>query len=241
MPAHFRHNRVPPWRAFPEGSTAGSMTMRRGQGLRQVAAIVVGLGLAVAGPIGARADDQTMVGEAEGALKDLSKLLDTLSKALPEGEKFAASSLAQAIRDARQRAEPTAQPMPAAIKTDLAPFFSATPWLLDKVRWVTSEQIGGVSDLVMLNPDVSAITLDDVIVFRDKADGETNLVLWSHELVHVLQYQTLGVDGFARDYLKSGGTEFEDEAETFSKQVEQKLAGRKPKVTSDVAESTQSS
>ncbi len=205
------------------------MTARLGLGLKAVAAAVVAFAVAAGGVGGPQAAADTMADQAEGALKDLSNLLDTLSKALPEGEKFAAASLAQAIRDARERALPVAQPMPDAIKADLAVFFPATPWLLDKVRWVTSEQIGGTTDLIMLNPDVSAITIDDVVVFRDKADGETNRVLWSHELVHVLQYQTLGVDGFARDYLKSGGTAFEDEAETFSAQVKQKLEGRKPK------------
>jgi hypothetical protein len=212
--------------------------MRVGQGLKLVAAAAVAFAVAAASPSAVRAGDDTMVDEAEGALKDLSNLLDTLSKALPEGERFVASSLAQAIRDARERALPVAQPMPAAIKTELASFFPATPWLLDKVRWVTADQIGGVTNLVLLNPDVSAITIDDIVVFRDKPDGETNRVLWSHELVHVLQYQTLGVDGFARDYLKSGGTAFEEEAEAFSTQVKQKLEGRKPRLTRSVADQT---
>lgn len=205
------------------------MTRMMARGFKLAAAVVLGLAILAAGPRAPRAAEDTVVDQAEGALKDLSNLLDTLSKALPEGEKFAASSLAQAIRDARARALPVAQPIPGTIKADLAPFFSATPWLLDKVRWVTAEEIGGVSDLVMLNPDVSAITLDDIVVFRDKADGQNNRVLWSHELVHVLQYQTLGIDGFAREYLKSGGGGFEDEAEVFSSHVKEKLEGRRPK------------
>lgn len=205
------------------------MTKRMGQGLKRIAAVMAAFAVVAAGPGGLRAADDTMVDQAEGALKDLSDLLDTLSKALPEGEKFVASSLAQAIRDAHERALPVAQPMPEAIKAELAPFFPTTPWLLDKVRWVTADQIGGVTDLVLLNPDVTAITIDDIVVFRDKADGESDRVLWSHELVHVLQYQTLGVDGFAKEYLESGGTAFEDEAETFSTQVKEKLKGRKPK------------
>ena len=118
--------------------------------------------------------------------------------------------------------------MPNEIKVDLAPYFASTPWLLDEVRWVTAEQIGGATNLVMLNPGVIAVTLDDVVVFRNEVDALTNRELWAHELVHVLQYETLGVEGFAQEYLSSGGSTLEREADAFTDHVREKLAARKP-------------
>ncbi|MGD9537749.1 MAG: DUF4157 domain-containing protein [Alphaproteobacteria bacterium] len=190
--------------------------------------LALALGLALSGA--ARADDGAM-GKAQDALGELSGLLDSLSKALPEAERVAASSLAQAISDTRDRAAPQAQAMPDDIKVDLAPFFASTPWLLDKVRWVVGDRIGGMTDLVMLNPDVTAVALDHVVVFRNEVDARTNREMWAHELVHVLQYETLGVEGFAQEYLRSGGSALEKEAEAFEDHVRQKLAGRKPTLT----------
>ncbi len=207
----------------------GAMIMRMRYGTTMVAATALVLGVVLGGASGLRAADDTVIDQAEGALQDLSDLLQTLSKALPEGEAFVASSFAQAIRDVHERAKPKARPIPAAIKTDLASFFSTTPWLLDKARWVTADEIGGVTDLVLLNPDVTAITIDDIVVFRDGASAESDRALWAHELVHVLQYETLGVDGFAKDYLESGGTDFEAEAEAFAGRVREKLGVAKPK------------
>jgi hypothetical protein len=188
----------------------------------------VALALALWGSPAARAGDDGAMGQAQGALEDLSGLLDSLSKALPEAEHVATASLAQAISDTRERALPHGQPMPEEIKADLAPFFASTPWLLDEVRWVTAAEIGGMTDLVMLNPGVHAVTLDDVVVFRSEADALTNRELWAHELVHVLQYETLGVEGFAQEYLSSGGSTLEQEAEAFTDHVKTKLAARKP-------------
>jgi hypothetical protein len=45
-----------------------------------------------------------------------------------------------------------------------------------------------------------AITLDDVIVFKDD-NWASNVEAWAHELEHVRQYDILSVDGFAQAYL----------------------------------------
>ena len=207
--------------------------MAIGTSFRRIVAGVALAALAATTPLqfGAHAEDDGVLDSAEDALKDLSRLLDTLSKALPEGQKVVASSLADAINTAHERAKPDARPMPSDLATDLNPFFATTPWIFERVRWVMLDEVGGLTDLVMLNPDVNAITLNDIIVFRDKAQAETDRVLWAHELVHVLQYETLGVAGFANEYLETGGADFEKEADDFSQHVKEKLAAMRPKLT----------
>jgi hypothetical protein len=206
--------------------------MAIGISFRRVAAAMALAALAATMPLqfDARAEDSGVLDSAEDALKDLSRLLDTLAKALPEGQKVVASSLADAINTAHERAKPDARPMPSELATDLKPFFATTPWIFERVRWVMLDEVGGLTDLVMLNPDVNAITLKDIIVFRDKAQAEADRVLWAHELVHVLQYETLGVDGFAKEYLETGGADFEKEADEFSLHVKEKLEIAQPKL-----------
>ena len=47
-----------------------------------------------------------------------------------------------------------------------------------------------------------AVTLDEVVVFSN-ANTAKDVQLWAHELVHVRQYEELGVDRFARLYVGS--------------------------------------
>ena len=180
-------------------------------------------------PLAARAaDDKSVLGDAEGALKELSKLFESLSHALPEGKTLAVTSLSQVIQSAHSMALPHARPIPESIKATLAPYFPETPWVLDKARWVVAEEIGGLTEIIMLNPDVGAMTVNDIVVFRSKDDAESNAPLWAHELVHVLQFQALGVDAFAKEYLETGGRELEKEAEEFGERVRQRLDDNKP-------------
>ncbi|MBM3482943.1 MAG: DUF4157 domain-containing protein [Alphaproteobacteria bacterium] len=174
------------------------------------------------------ADDKGTLGDAEGALKELSKLFESLSRALPEGKTLAVTSLSQVIETAHGLALPHARPIPDSIKATLAPYFPATPWVLDKARWVVAEEIGGLTEIIMLNPDVGAMTVNDIVIFRSKDDAESNAPLWAHELVHVLQFQALGVDAFAKEYLETGGRALEKEAEEFGERVRQRLDGNKP-------------
>lgn len=93
------------------------------------------------------------------------------------------------------------QPLPLHIRVQLEPFYSAH--VLNAARY----RVGGAEELnaanaVLQNPDVSAVTLVDVVIFRHAADAEDNLVLWAHELTHVEQYQQWGVAQFAARYIR---------------------------------------
>ncbi len=93
------------------------------------------------------------------------------------------------------------EPLPLMIRAQLAPFYDAA--LLDEVRFrvgITEEM--DAATLMLQNPDVQAVTLVDVVVFRSDQAAEHDVVLWAHELWHVQQYRDWGSDGFAQRYTR---------------------------------------
>ena len=121
--------------------------------------------------------------------------------------------LAETIRSTRDRVYPQGRPIPVALRRQLAPFFPRT--VLEQVRYATAWDPTAdlLPSLFMGSSPKSAMTLGDVILFRD-AHGVTDPLLWAHELTHVLQYQQLGVTAFATRYLERG---WELEAEAMEK------------------------
>ena len=121
--------------------------------------------------------------------------------------------LADAIRSTRDRVYPHGRPIPVALRRQLAPFFPRT--VIEKVRYATEwdPTADMLPSLFMGNSTKSAMTLGDVILFRD-AQGVTDPLLWAHELTHVMQYKQLGVTAFATRYLERG---WELEAEAMEK------------------------
>jgi Domain of unknown function (DUF4157) len=49
------------------------------------------------------------------------------------------------------------------------------------------------------NERVNAVTVEDIVVFRTDAQA-ADPCLWAHELVHVQQYERMGVEAFAALY-----------------------------------------
>jgi hypothetical protein len=64
---------------------------------------------------------------------------------------------------------------------------------------MANEQVAVVA--VLLGSGANAVTLIDVIIFRDEQQAADPL-LWAHELTHVEQYDRLGVEAFAAQYLQ---------------------------------------
>src|SRR5215510_1429718 len=124
-----------------------------------------------------------------------------------------APALAEAIRSTRDRVYPYGHPMPAEVRRQLAPFFPRT--VLEQVRYATEwdPTADTLPSLFMGSDAKSAMTLGDVILFRD-AQGVADPLLWAHELTHVLQYHRLGISAFATRYLEQG---WELEAEAMAK------------------------
>ncbi|MFK8328751.1 DUF4157 domain-containing protein [Pseudomonas sp. BJa5] len=125
-------------------------------------------------------------GEARTVLDDLGRM--------------ASSSLAMALQQARNEAAAgTVLPIPLHIRAQLEPYYDFQ--VLDAARYKVGDQEAlDSASAVLQNPDVNAVTLIDIIVFRDEADAQDDVALWAHELHHVQQYQQWGVDEFARRY-----------------------------------------
>ena len=105
----------------------------------------------------------------------------------------------------------------------LAPFFPAN--ILDKALWNVYDASRATLDSLILASDCSdlhlpfnidckmgAVTLDNVIVFRGAASGLNDYESWAHELVHVSQYDSMGIDGFAFVYASPGAYSLEKQA-----------------------------
>ena len=73
--------------------------------------------------------------------------------------------------------------------------------MLESARYrVGDEVVLNAGNTLLRNPDVNAVTLIDVIVFRHEEDARDNVALWAHELKHVEQYLDWGVAEFAWRY-----------------------------------------
>lgn len=130
-------------------------------------------------------------------LPDVGQLLGPLPDSLYQ---IAAPALALWLTQARaEAANAGIQPIPPHIREQLLRWYS--PSVLDTARYKVSDNGQFSAATAMLqNPDVGAVTLIDIILFRDAQTAEQNIALWAHELKHVQQYQEWGVEGFAQRY-----------------------------------------
>lgn len=129
---------------------------------------------------------------------------DSAEAPLPPTSPFVVESLAPLlgawITSSRDAAKAHgAEPIPEAIRAALVDYVPEP--ILTRVRWI---EAGG--DLTLPQNAIRfghapAMTLDDVVVFRDRRTALEDPKLWAHELKHVMQFQEWGVDGFARRYL----------------------------------------
>lgn len=93
------------------------------------------------------------------------------------------------------------QPLPASIRAKLQPYYDSA--LLDTVRFrVGAPETLDVASAMLQNPDIQAVTLVDVVVFRSQEAAERDIALWAHELWHVRQYREWGSTGFAQRYTR---------------------------------------
>ncbi|WP_322978038.1 DUF4157 domain-containing protein [Pseudomonas sp. C11] len=119
-----------------------------------------------------------------------------------DGLNMAATRLEAWLLQSRQAAlRAGTEPIPLMIRAQLAAFYDEA--LLDSVRFrvgITDEM--DAATFMLQNPDVQAVTLVDVVVFRDAGAAADDATLWAHELWHVQQYREWGTDGFAQRYTR---------------------------------------
>lgn len=93
------------------------------------------------------------------------------------------------------------QRIPLNIRAQLEAYYDVR--VLDSVRYKIGDETQlNTANAMLQNPDVNAVTMLDIIVFRHEDDAQNNLPLWAHELKHVQQYQEWGAGGFAMRYTR---------------------------------------
>jgi hypothetical protein len=93
------------------------------------------------------------------------------------------------------------RPIPLNIRAQLEPYYDIQ--VLDSARYKIGDDVElNAANTMLQNPDVDAVTLVDIIVFRNPDDALNNAALWAHELKHVQQYQQWGVREFATRYTR---------------------------------------
>lgn len=162
---------------------------------------------------GARATVAAAGPHLNAALPRYQAAQDALLRNLADAtNQLASEALAQWILASREDVvRGGVQPIPQAIRARLAGHFPDA--LLDRVRY----RVGIGHDLALpsnaFRANAAAITLNDVIAFRESDDAAGDARLWAHELTHVQQYERWGVRGFARRYtLDHDGVEREADA-----------------------------
>lgn len=114
--------------------------------------------------------------------------------------------LAAWIQTSRETALAGAHPIPPEVRRRLTGFVDEA--ILDlawyKVGDAGSFNVAGLSLHFgdFNNANVRAVTLYDVIVFRDDS-GVADLALWAHELYHVRQYRDWGYLDFGKRYVRN--------------------------------------
>jgi hypothetical protein len=90
--------------------------------------------------------------------------------------------------------------MPPQIRAQLEPYFPAS--ILDKAKWTAAAGISLDGMLTNWFALEGAITLGEVIAFSGGVLVSEDVELWAHELTHVMQYERLGIETFAFEYLQ---------------------------------------
>jgi hypothetical protein len=126
--------------------------------------------------------------------------------------------LAGLIQSAREIAIANGvRPIPRQVHQALLGYFPAA--MLRKVRYASGHaDTITVPGLAVTYGHTDAVTLADVILFRDDDAARSDAKLWAHELTHVMQYERCGIEGFALRYFQDANAveqEARDNADRF--------------------------
>lgn len=115
--------------------------------------------------------------------------------------------LAAWLQASRNSAYGSANPIPPNIRQMLTGYIEDD--VMNRARYKVGDN--GILNLAGLTlqygdkfvgTDATAVTVIDVVVFRDAGDAANNASLWAHELTHVQQFRDWGVLNFAKRYVK---------------------------------------
>jgi hypothetical protein len=146
--------------------------------------------------------------EAAANLRTLPEKAAALNRACLRGPAYCelTTRLVEALYHGEEMVWPASQPVPDFVKRPLRGRISEAT--LNRARfsihWNATN--GTLQDVLLENDFAVAVTVNRVIVFKSLSlalsDTPEVIELWAHELTHVEQYATLGVEGFAEDYMK---------------------------------------
>lgn len=136
---------------------------------------------------------------APGTREEMGELYDSVGQ-------IAASGLESWLVQSRNSAAAgDVRPIPLNIRVQLEAYFDLQ--VLETARYKVGDDTEfNAANTMLQNPDVEAVTLVDIIVFRSEEAALNDVALWAHELVHVQQYQQWGVAEFARRYSRDYDT-----------------------------------
>ena len=132
---------------------------------------------------------------APGSREDMGALYENMNT-------MAASGLHNWLLQSRNTtAAGDIQPIPLNIRAQLEPYYDIQ--VLDSARYKVGDDVElNAAHTMLQNPDVQAVTLIDIIVFRNADDALNNVALWAHELKHVQQDLQWGAREFAARYTR---------------------------------------
>lgn len=149
-------------------------------------------------------------------------------------------ALAYDIRRAEAAYMPRGKKMPDWIKRELTPFYPAH--ILNDVRWAENDfSVWAISTTPFQQEfqSMAAVTANRVVIFKNASDAASNCELWAHELTHVMQYDNMGIEGFASVYGTGvGAAGLEKEASDYAAKVRSMIPCRGPDIRPTAASTT---
>ena len=132
---------------------------------------------------------------APGSKEELEAITSSVNQ-------LAATNLQRWLEESRNSASVQGvEGIPLHIRAALESYYDLQ--VLDAVRYQVGNGVAlNAANTMLQNPDVNAVTLLDIIVFRHAEDAQNNVALWAHELKHVQQYQQWGAAQFASNYTR---------------------------------------
>ncbi|WP_083528502.1 DUF4157 domain-containing protein [Hyphomicrobium sp. CS1BSMeth3] len=151
-------------------------------------------------PIGDLRDPRRIVRNAGREIGNAGREIDRMRI---EAQANAGSPAFEAwLNRSRADASRGSMPIPPHIRQQLAGFYSDA--ILNRARFKIGDPgVFNLANLSIRYGSAAAVTLIDVIVFKNHNDAYYNPTLWAHELKHVEQFANWGTRDFTIRYLRS--------------------------------------
>ena len=151
-------------------------------------------------PVGDLRNPGRIVKNIEREARNVGRQVDRVR--LEAQAQAGAPAFVEWLNQSRRSSSRSAQSIPYEIRQQLQGFYDED--LLNRVRFrVGDAGVFNLANLSIRYGDAEAVTLIDVVVFKNRNDAHYNARLWAHELKHVQQFRDWGTRDFAIRYLRS--------------------------------------